>query len=45
MAALLKEKDSLIGKRVGVVLSGANIDADLFAEVLLDAATENALLA
>lgn len=34
LAALLKEKDRMTGKRVGVVLSGGNIDMDKFATVL-----------
>jgi threonine dehydratase len=36
LAAALKEKDSLKGKRVGVVASGGNVDCDVFAKVLLD---------
>jgi threonine dehydratase len=34
LAALLKEKDRMRGKRVGVILSGGNIDMDKFAAVL-----------
>ena len=34
LAALLKEKDRMRGKRVGVILSGGNIDMPMFAEVL-----------
>ena len=34
LAALLKEKDSLKGKRAGVVLSGGNVDAPVFRAVL-----------
>ena len=30
LAAALSEKDSLAGKRVGLILSGGNIDFDLF---------------
>jgi threonine dehydratase len=33
-AALLKEKHAMRGKRVGVVLSGANIDTKQFAAIL-----------
>ena len=33
-AAALKEKEQLKGKRVGVVLSGGNVDHDVFARVL-----------
>ena len=34
LAALLKEKDKMRGKRAGVILSGGNIDMPMFAEVL-----------
>ena len=34
LAALLKERGRMRGKRVGLVLSGGNIDRALFAEVL-----------
>jgi threonine dehydratase len=34
LAALLKEKDKLAGKRVAIVLSGGNIDRALYTEVL-----------
>lgn len=34
LAALLQEREAMAGKRVGVVLSGANIDAEHFAAVL-----------
>jgi len=34
LAALLKEKDQMAGKRVGLVLTGGNVDADVFAKVL-----------
>jgi threonine dehydratase len=33
-AALLQERDQLAGKRVGVVLCGGNVDADVFSRVL-----------
>jgi len=33
-AAALKERESLKGKRVGIVLSGGNVDRDVFAKVL-----------
>jgi threonine dehydratase len=36
LAAALKEKATLKGKRVGLVLSGGNVDHDVFARVLLD---------
>ncbi|RME93249.1 MAG: threonine dehydratase [Verrucomicrobia bacterium] len=34
LAALLKEKAGLAGRRVGVVLSGGNVDREVFARVL-----------
>ena len=34
LAAILKEKDALRGKRVATVISGGNVDRELFAEVL-----------
>ena len=34
LAATLQEKDRLQGKRVAVILSGGNVDADLYAQVL-----------
>ena len=37
LAALLKEKDRMAGKRVAIVLSGGNIDRALYAEVLSEA--------
>src|SRR5262249_38310136 len=36
LAAALKERDTLGGRRVGLVLSGGNIDRPLFAEVLAE---------
>jgi threonine dehydratase len=36
LAAALKEKDTLHGKRVGLVATGGNVDHDVFARVLLD---------
>jgi len=36
LAAALKEKDALAGKRVGLVISGGNVDHDVFARVLMD---------
>jgi threonine dehydratase len=36
LAAALKEKHTLQGKRVGLVATGGNVDHDLFARVLLD---------
>jgi threonine dehydratase len=34
LAAALKERGALAGKRVAVVLCGANVDRDVFARVL-----------
>lgn len=34
LAGLMQEKDRMKGKRVGVILSGCNIDSDKFSEVL-----------
>ena len=39
LAAALRERDRLSGKRVGLVLSGGNVDPALFAEVLGEATT------
>jgi len=36
LAAALKEKEALRGKRVGLVATGGNVDHDVFARVLLD---------
>jgi threonine dehydratase len=36
LAAALKEKQALRGKRVGLVATGGNVDHDVFAKVLLD---------
>ena len=36
LAALLKEKDKLTGKRVGIILSGGNVDASVFRAVLAE---------
>jgi threonine dehydratase len=34
VAAMLKERDGLRGKRVAAVLSGGNVDREMFAEIL-----------
>jgi len=34
LAAALKDKDGLKGKRVGLVVTGGNVDHDVFANVL-----------
>ncbi|HJT71331.1 MAG TPA: threonine dehydratase [Terriglobales bacterium] len=36
LAAALKEKDSLSGKRVGIILTGGNVDREVFAKVLVE---------
>ena len=38
LAALLKERSPMAGKRVGLMLSGGNVDQDVFARVLVNAA-------
>ena len=40
LAAALQEKSRLAGRKVAVILSGGNIDRDLFAEVLAEADTD-----
>jgi threonine dehydratase len=37
MAAALQEKDTLQGKRIGMVLTGANVDSELYQKVLAGA--------
>jgi threonine dehydratase len=34
LAALMQERESMRGRKVGVVLSGGNVDRDVFARVL-----------
>ena len=34
LAALLQEKSTMAGKRVGLVLSGGNIDIDVYSAIL-----------
>ena len=36
LAALIKEKEAMVGRRVGLVLSGGNVDRTLFREVLAE---------
>ena len=36
LAALLQERQKMAGRRIGLVLSGANVDRDLFRRVLAD---------
>jgi len=36
LAALLRERDQIAGRTVGIVLTGANVDAPVFARVLSD---------
>ena len=36
LAALIKEKEAMAGRRVGLVLSGGNADRALFREVLAE---------
>ena len=37
LAALLQERERMAGKRVAIVLSGGNIDRELYREVLAEA--------
>jgi threonine dehydratase len=34
LAAALQEKESLPGKRIGIVLTGGNVDSDMYEKVL-----------
>ena len=34
LAALMQERERMQGKRVGLILSGGNVDREVFAEVL-----------
>ena len=34
LAALLQEKDAMAGKKVGLILSGGNIDRELYLDIL-----------
>ena len=36
-AALLQEKDAMSGKKVGLILSGGNIDRELYLDILSEA--------
>jgi threonine dehydratase len=36
LAAALKEKDSLVGKRIALVATGGNVDRDVFSQVLAE---------
>jgi threonine dehydratase len=44
LAALLRERDMMRGKRVAIVLTGGNIDRDVYARVLRDEAPATATL-
>ena len=35
LAALLQERDRVRGRSVGIVLTGGNVDADVFGRILL----------
>ncbi len=37
LAALIKEKDAMAGRKVGLVLSGGNIDTGLYRDILAGA--------
>ncbi|MNR63707.1 hypothetical protein D3C85_1861050 [compost metagenome] len=34
LAALMQEREAMRGKKVGVILSGANVDKSVFAKVI-----------
>jgi threonine dehydratase len=34
LAALLQERDRMLGRRVAVILSGGNVDTEVFAQTL-----------
>jgi threonine dehydratase len=36
LAALLKERGTMAGKRVGLILSGGNIDRDVYQRILME---------
>jgi threonine dehydratase len=36
LAAALKERDTIRGKRVALVVSGGNVDREVFAKILMD---------
>jgi threonine dehydratase len=40
LAGALKEQDQNRGRRIGVVLTGGNVDANVFARVLADEAVQ-----
>jgi threonine dehydratase len=42
-AAAMQEREAMRGRRVGVVLCGGNVDADVFAKVLASAAPSNGM--
>jgi threonine dehydratase len=42
LAAAIKDKDRLRGKRIGLVLSGGNVDRDKYAAILAEAARRDA---
>ena len=37
LAAMLQEKDAMSGKKVGLILSGGNIDRELYLDILSEA--------
>jgi threonine dehydratase len=37
LAALLKERETMAGKRVGLILSGGNIDRTVYQSILMEA--------
>jgi threonine dehydratase len=42
LAALLKERETMAGKRVGLILSSSNIDRTVYQAVLMEADSQEA---
>lgn len=42
LAALLKEREAMVGKRVGLILSGGNIDRTVYQSILMEADNKEA---
>ena len=42
LAALLKEREAMVGKRVGLILSGGNIDRTVYQSILMEADNKGA---
>jgi threonine dehydratase len=44
LAAALKEKDSVVGKRIALIATGGNVDRDVFAKVLVEQNIEHPMV-